>query len=196
MAEEEQELRALCAAGKKIEAIRRYREIHNVGLREAKEAVEAIVASPEAPAAGRLESGDPAAEIDALLQSGQKIQAIKRYRELHNVGLKEAKEAIDARAAATGAPAARSGCFIATAAYGPAAPEVARLRRFRDRVLRRSRGGRVFVRIYYRASPPLAAVLGRSAVGRAVARFLLRPLVAGCRACSRGRCGRGEKEYG
>jgi Ribosomal protein L7/L12 C-terminal domain len=37
-----------------------------------------------------------AAEIQALLAQGRKIQAIKRYRELHpGIGLKEAKDAVD-----------------------------------------------------------------------------------------------------
>lgn len=35
-------------------------------------------------------------EIIDLIRSKQKINAVKRYRALHNVGLKEAKEAIDA----------------------------------------------------------------------------------------------------
>jgi ribosomal protein L7/L12 len=34
-------------------------------------------------------------DIVALVKEGKKIQAIKWYRELHNVGLKEAKEAVD-----------------------------------------------------------------------------------------------------
>lgn len=36
--------------------------------------------------------------IDELLRAGQKIQAIKYYRELHGVDLKMAKDAVDARA--------------------------------------------------------------------------------------------------
>lgn len=40
----------------------------------------------------------PPAEIDGLLRAGQKIAAIKRYRALHGVDLKTAKDAIDARA--------------------------------------------------------------------------------------------------
>jgi ribosomal protein L7/L12 len=35
------------------------------------------------------------AEVVTLARSGQKIQAIKRYRELTGEGLKEAKEAVD-----------------------------------------------------------------------------------------------------
>jgi ribosomal protein L7/L12 len=40
----------------------------------------------------------PPPEIDSLLRAGQKIEAIKRYRALHGVDLKTAKDAIDARA--------------------------------------------------------------------------------------------------
>nr|WP_276600013.1 ribosomal protein L7/L12 [Nannocystis sp. ILAH1] len=32
------------------------------------------------------------------MRSNQKIAAIKRFREVHGVGLKEAKDAVDARA--------------------------------------------------------------------------------------------------
>jgi ribosomal protein L7/L12 len=39
-----------------------------------------------------------AATVDSLLQAGQKIAAIKAYRELHGVDLKTAKDAVDARA--------------------------------------------------------------------------------------------------
>jgi ribosomal protein L7/L12 len=39
-----------------------------------------------------------AGDIDALLQAGQKIEAIKAYRALHGVDLKTAKDAMDARA--------------------------------------------------------------------------------------------------
>ena len=38
------------------------------------------------------------AGIDGLLQAGQKIAAIKAYRQLHGVDLKTAKDAVDARA--------------------------------------------------------------------------------------------------
>lgn len=44
----------------------------------------------------------PPPGIDDLLRAGQKIAAIKRYRTLHGVDLKTAKDAIDARARALG----------------------------------------------------------------------------------------------
>jgi hypothetical protein len=65
-------------------------------------------------------------------------------------------------------------CYIATAVYGDAdAPEVDRLRRFRDEVLNGSRIGRRLCRIYYRFSPRMAEKMSPSgAVSRAVRRIL------------------------
>jgi ribosomal protein L7/L12 len=37
-------------------------------------------------------------DIDRLIAAGRQIDAIKAYRRLHRVGLKEAKDAIDERA--------------------------------------------------------------------------------------------------
>ena len=71
-----------------------------------------------------------------------------------------------------------SGCFIATAAYGSAfEPHVESLRRFRDEYLRRSALGRAFIRLYYRYSPPVAAIVARHASLRLVVRALLTPVV-------------------
>jgi hypothetical protein len=61
-----------------------------------------------------------------------------------------------------------SGCFIATAAFGSdLAPEVRALRAARDAAVARSGIARAAVDLYYRSSPPLAAVIGRSAAARA-----------------------------
>jgi hypothetical protein len=71
-----------------------------------------------------------------------------------------------------------SGCFIATAAYGTAlAPELSRLRKARDAVRERSAFGAALVDGYERSSPPVAAVLRESDLGRAVVRTLLAPFV-------------------
>ncbi|HUP65886.1 MAG TPA: CFI-box-CTERM domain-containing protein [Thermoanaerobaculia bacterium] len=73
-----------------------------------------------------------------------------------------------------------SGCFIATAAYGSADhAEVARLRTFRDDVLRRTNAGRAAIGVYERVSPPIARVVARSAASRAVVRLLIRASMFG-----------------
>ena len=50
-------------------------------------------------------SDDPDAanrEVLALIVRGNMIEAVKRYREIHNVGLAEAKKAVDAMEAGLG----------------------------------------------------------------------------------------------
>ncbi|HUP65885.1 MAG TPA: CFI-box-CTERM domain-containing protein [Thermoanaerobaculia bacterium] len=76
------------------------------------------------------------------------------------------------------APQAKSGCFIATAAYGSEDhAEVARLRTFREDVLRRTHAGRAAIRVYERVSPPIARVVTRSETARAAVRLLIRSMV-------------------
>jgi hypothetical protein len=68
-----------------------------------------------------------------------------------------------------------SGCFIATAAFGSElAPEVRALRRARDAAMAASPIARAAVDIYYRSSPPLAALIARSETARALVRTALR----------------------
>ena len=72
----------------------------------------------------------------------------------------------------------KSGCFIATAAYGtPLAPEIDVLRRWRDESLSCSALGRLFVRLYCRASPPVADFIETRGWLRALVRKLLRPII-------------------
>lgn len=89
----------LLRAGKKIEAIKRYRELTGVGLKEAKDAVEALEAgrAPAAlPSKSQLLRQVSDSEIEAQIRSGHLIDAIKLYREKTGVGLKEAKDAVEA----------------------------------------------------------------------------------------------------
>jgi len=69
-------------------------------------------------------------------------------------------------------------CFIATAAYGtPMAPQVQRLREFRDRYLLTNSAGQAFVALYYHVSPPVANVIAGSEVLRAIVRVGLYPVL-------------------
>ena len=73
----------------------------------------------------------------------------------------------------------RGGCFIATAACGGQHADVVLLRRFREDVLRPSRGGRLLITMYETVAPPAAAWIAGSAWRRALARHLIvRPAVA------------------
>ena len=97
----------LVRMGKKLDAIKAYRECHGVGLAEAKAAVETL-------AAGGTPAGEAGPEADddvlELVRGGKKIQAVKVYRERYHVGLKEAKDAVEALAAQHGIAAQGSGC--------------------------------------------------------------------------------------
>lgn len=105
------EITRLVHSGEKIEAIKLYRMLHSVGLKEAKDAIDAI-ARGESPAGNEVGQEHPPAtasgnanpstataddaEVRALLARGDKIAAVKLYREIHGVGLAEAKAAVDA----------------------------------------------------------------------------------------------------
>jgi hypothetical protein len=70
-------------------------------------------------------------------------------------------------------------CFIATAAWGSALePQVAALRRVRDRLVQESGLFAAAVDLYYRASPPAADTLRKSDTARALARRFLGPVGA------------------
>ncbi len=76
-----------------------------------------------------------------------------------------------------------SGCFVATAAWGSAlAPEVAAMRKVRDRLRPQSTMFAVATDLYYRSGPAAAEVLRRSDTARALVRRLLGPIGAASKA--------------
>jgi hypothetical protein len=76
-----------------------------------------------------------------------------------------------------------SGCFVATAAWGSAlAPEVAAMRKVRDRLRPRSTMFAVATDLYYRSGPAAAEVLRRSDTARALVRRFLGPIGAASKA--------------
>jgi ribosomal protein L7/L12 len=100
----------LLANGRKIEAIKRFREVTGVGLAEAKVAVERLEQGSKLPAPT---PGEPNFEGEVLAHFGErgKIAAIKFYREATGAGLKQAKEAVEEIAARHGyAQPTKAGC--------------------------------------------------------------------------------------
>ena len=72
----------------------------------------------------------------------------------------------------------KSGCFIATAAFGSYLdPHVMVLRHFRDDVLLQTRAGTAFVKFYYHYSPPVADFIREHGFLRLLARWTLTPLI-------------------
>jgi len=71
-------------------------------------------------------------------------------------------------------------CYIATAAYGSYLdPHVQVLRDFRDTYLLSNPAGEIFVKMYYRFSPPVADFISKHESLRTAARWTLTPVVYG-----------------
>ena len=109
-AEFETELKELVVDGRKIEAIKLYRDRTGAGLREAKDAIDALEREGRLSVSEQQASSNLEEEIVALLERGRKIEAIKHYREQAGVGLKESKEAIEDIARRRGITT-KSGCL-------------------------------------------------------------------------------------
>jgi hypothetical protein len=81
----------------------------------------------------------------------------------------------------TVSPKSVGGCFIATAVYGsPMERHVRILRDFRDTYLLSSRTGHMFVKAYYRHSPPVADFIAKHKALKTAVRMGLLPMVAFC----------------
>lgn len=102
------DVREQLGMGKKSEAVRLYREITGATLKEAREAVsdmelgrpvmvpKAALAGASVAVAGFASSAEMMDAVKAELRKGNKVQAVRVYREYFQVGLKESKDAVDA----------------------------------------------------------------------------------------------------
>ena len=87
-----------------IDAVKLYREITGAGLKEAKDAVEAIARGEPVQinnvvtthVGGATDQAEKMKDVVRLIKDGNKIEAIKTFREATGVGLKEAKDAVEA----------------------------------------------------------------------------------------------------
>ncbi|KAB2844938.1 MAG: hypothetical protein F9K47_01900 [Burkholderiales bacterium] len=110
-------------AGNKIEAIKLLREATGLGLAEAKSLLEAV---PKVSLAGQGETdASLPVDVQAALARGNKIEAIRLLRQATGLGLKDAKDRIDA--AEAGGQRASSG-FPADSTPGLSPGEVPRPR--------------------------------------------------------------------
>ena len=110
--------------------------------------------------------------VDGLGRRDEAVQLLERAAEL-------APRDITIQNNLNGLKSSTSNCFIATAAYGtPFNSDIDVLRKWRDDVLARSKGGRFFMRQYYRLSPPIAEAISRHETAKSAVRAALRPLVS------------------
>jgi ribosomal protein L7/L12 len=86
-------VRDLIADGKIDEAIRVYAAFMGVDEFTAKDAIAQL--QEELNAENRLSDDGGMDEVQELVARGNKLEAIKRYREITGVGLKEAKDAVE-----------------------------------------------------------------------------------------------------
>jgi large subunit ribosomal protein L7/L12 len=108
MDDQTQRIADLIRQGRKLEAIKLFREATGVDLQRAKDEVERIEANKRTGARNepRLEmlattSAVPE-DILEIARSGNKIEAIKQLRERTGLGLKESKDLIDEATGDTG----------------------------------------------------------------------------------------------
>lgn len=109
-------------------------------------------------------------KIINCITHGEKIEAIRLFREASGMGLKEAKDAIELYMVQNNINVnsntntqKSNGCYIATCVYGSYdCPEVWTLRRFRDYTLDETWHGRAFIKCYYAISPTMVKWFGET----------------------------------
>lgn len=113
------EIERLVRAGNKIEAIKLFRQLTGAGLKESKDVIDKLAEGDTGTAANYAATADQfeitsdttdragqIEKIGRLLKAGNKIEAIKVYRQTFGVGLKEAKDAVERLQTTVGTPGA------------------------------------------------------------------------------------------
>lgn len=97
----------LISKGRLVEAIRELREQRGLGLKEAKALVERMgsMRAPQPQVQEPMRAAPPLPpEVAHSLYAGNRMEAIRLYRQRTRVGLKEAKDAVDSLAQQLGSP--------------------------------------------------------------------------------------------
>ena len=110
----EQQVRLLLDQGQKIAAVKLYKDQTGMGLAEAKQAVESMQAGAGSPSTSDI-GDDLEAELLRLLGRGDKLEAVKLYKDQKGVSLLEAKQAVESLAARHGLETQRGGCLVVVA---------------------------------------------------------------------------------
>lgn len=105
----ERNVRSLLDQGKKIEAVKLYKDHTGSSLKDAKDAVEALQAGggPLRPAEA---DADWEAEVLQLMRQGEKINAVRLYRDRTGSTLFDAKQAVEEMAERHGITMQGGGC--------------------------------------------------------------------------------------
>ncbi|QEG42603.1 hypothetical protein [Roseimaritima ulvae] len=111
-------IEALLISGKKLAAVKQYREATGASLAESKRAVEALqpTVAPAQPTPSTpstpITDSNLNSQIVSLLHKGERIEAVKLYKSHAGVRLKEAKQAVDRIGEQHGIPiTSGSGCL-------------------------------------------------------------------------------------
>jgi ribosomal protein L7/L12 len=108
-----QEVRSRFGQGRKIEAGKLFKEHTGCGLKDAKDAVEALQGGASLPEPERADAAlDAELEVEVLnlLERGEKLKAVKLYRDQMGATLMESKLAVESVAARHGIMAEGGGC--------------------------------------------------------------------------------------
>ena len=115
------EVRQLLSAGRRVEAVELLSERTQLGLATARMAVDTLSGEDVDVAGQRIVLGQSEwTEVREMLAAGQRIQAIKKVRDVTGLGLAEAKAVVDQLDPPAGGSGSRSGCFTAMVLLLPA----------------------------------------------------------------------------